>query len=149
MFGFFQKFFQSAIIGALKEWQTSVAVKKGDFLGSLQFRQKTVSGLKVARVFGVMTIVVANSIGRLTVAVPTEVFLNRIIASSMGLLYHNFTGSIDGILLLILRLVGRLLGNSGGCYLSFGGRYATHGVVVVGIVVGVVGCLLLWNYEQL
>jgi hypothetical protein len=41
---------------------------------------------------------------------------------------------------VILLLVFGFLNSSGGCDSSLGGRYATHGVVVIGVVVGVLVC---------
>lgn len=57
--------------------------------GAVRLVQELLPRLEVSRKLGVVSIEVANSIGHVAIAIPSEIFLNGHAARSVGLLAHD------------------------------------------------------------
>lgn len=81
---FLQEIFQTATLGGRKKQLSRVGIVKVDFardgLGVLEKGRL----FKVARVFGVVTVKVANAVGGIPIAVPTQVLLDWDLQSGLG-----------------------------------------------------------------
>jgi hypothetical protein len=107
--GFFYECVHGPTNGSRKQVCSSYRIVKLDGLFLLVNRFQKVGLFPVASMFGIVTIKVADTVGRFEIAIPSQVLLDGLFGSPMPLLGHDGFFGLEGVLAQIRFARGKKL----------------------------------------